>query len=70
MMEIFYAAKLLEKPVFIYTSKKFRFHPWLMYFGQVFTDANFMLEVLKLRQQWEGQAFRIAIGGKMTGYRD
>jgi len=65
MMEIFYAAKLLEKPVFIYTSKKFRFHPWLMYFGQVFMDSNFMLEVLKLREQWKNQAFRIAIGGKM-----
>jgi len=64
-MEIFYAAKLLEKPVFIYTSKKYRFHPWLMYFGQVFTDIEFALEVLKLRKKVEGYAFRIALGGKM-----
>jgi len=65
MMEIFYAAKLLGKPVFIYTSKKYRFHPWLMYFGQVFTDRRFMLDVLRLRQKVEGIGFRIAIGGKM-----
>jgi len=64
-MEIFYAAKLLGKPVFIYTSKKYRFHPWLMYFGQVFTDRRFMLDVLRLRQKMEGIGFRIAIGGKM-----
>ena len=65
MMELFYAAKLLEKPVFIYTTKKYRFHPWLMYYGQVFTDLNLALDVLRLRKQLEGYAFRIAIGGKM-----
>lgn len=65
MMEIFYAAKLLEKPVFIYTSKKYRFHPWLMHYGQVFTDINLVLDVLRLRKQFEDYAFRIAIGGKM-----
>lgn len=65
MMEIFYAAKLLGKPVFIYTSKKFRFHPWLMYFGQVFTDRQFMLNVLKRREEWKDIGFRFAIGGKM-----
>jgi len=65
MMEIFYAAKLLEKPVFIYTTPKFRFHPWLMYFGQIFTNLDFALEVLKLRKKIEGYAFRIALGGKM-----
>lgn len=65
MMEIFYAAKLCEKPVFIYTSKTYRFHPWLMHFGQVFTDKTLLFEVLKLRQRLEGVPFRIAIGGKM-----
>jgi len=65
MMEIFYAAKLLEKPVFIYTNKKYRFHPWLAYFGQVFTDLDFALDVLRLRKRLEGYAFRIALGGKM-----
>lgn len=65
IMEIFYAAKLLEKPVFIYTSNKFRFHPWLMYYGQVFTDLSLALDVLRLRKELEGFAFRIAIGGKM-----
>lgn len=65
MMEIFYAAKLLEKPVFIYTDKKYRFHPWLMYYGQVFTDLSLALDVLRLRKELEGYAFRIAIGGKM-----
>ena len=64
-MEIFYASKMLEKPVFIYTSPKYRFHPWLMHFGQVFTDLSFALEVLKLRKKLEGYAFRIALGGKM-----
>lgn len=65
MMEIFYAAKLLEKPVFIYTSKKFRFHPWLMYFGMVFTNATFALDVLRLRQKLKEKNMRIAIGGGM-----
>lgn len=65
MMEIFYAAKLLEKPVFIYTSQKFRFHPWLMYFGQVFTDRSFMLDVLKRREEWKKVPFQFTIGGKM-----
>jgi hypothetical protein len=64
-MEIFYGAKMLGKPVFIYTSKKYRFHPWLMHFGQVFTDLPFALDVLKLRKKLEGYAFRIALGGKM-----
>lgn len=65
MMEIFYAAKVLEKPVFIYTSNEYRHHPWLTYFGQVFTDMSFMLDVLSIRKTFEEQRFRIAIGGKM-----
>lgn len=64
-MEIFYAARLLNKPVFIYTSKKYRFHPWLMYFGQVFTNRSFMLDILRLRQKLESKNMRIAIGGGM-----
>lgn len=64
-MEIFYAAKMLGKPVFIYTSPKYRFHPWLMHFGQVFTNLDFAFDVLKLRKKLEGYAFRIAVGGKM-----
>lgn len=65
MMEIFYAAKVLEKPVFIYTSKAYHYHPWLTYYGQVFTDFNFMMYTLKLRNKLEGRKFRIALGGKM-----
>ena len=64
-MEIFAAAKLMEKPVFIYTTPQYRFHPWLMYFGQVFTDMEFMFEVLELRQNLKNYSFRIAITGRM-----
>lgn len=64
-MEIFYAAKVLEKPVFIYTEPQYRFHPWLTYYGQVFTDLEFMFECLELRRKLEGCSFRLAIGGKM-----
>ena len=64
-MEIFYASKLLGKPEFIFTSKKYRFHPWLMYFGQIFTDMDLALDVLKLRKKIEGYAFRMALAGKM-----
>jgi len=65
MMEIFYCGKVLEKPVFIYTSKAYRWHPWLTYYGQAFTDLNFMIYTLKLRNELEGKKFRIALGGQM-----
>lgn len=64
-MEIFEAAKGLGKPVFIYTTPRYRFHPWLMKYGQIFTDLEFMLEVLELRNRLEPVSFRLAIGGKM-----
>jgi len=65
MMEIFAASKLMDKPVFIFTHQQYRFHPWLMYFGQVFTDMEFMFEVLELRKQLENFGFRIAFTGRM-----
>ena len=65
MMEIFAASKLMGKPVFIYTTPQYRFHPWLMYFGQVFTDLGFMFEVLGLRKKLENYGFRIAFTGRM-----
>lgn len=65
MMEIFAASKLMSKPVFIYTTPQYRFHPWLMYFGQVFTDLGFMFEVLRLRKKLENYSFRIAFTGRM-----
>lgn len=65
MMEIFYAAKVLEKPVFIYTTNQYRWHPWLTYYGQVFTNLDFMIVCLQRRMGFEGKKFRIALGGKM-----
>jgi len=65
MMEIFAASKLMNKPVFIYTTPQYRFHPWLTYFGQVFTELDFMFEVVKLRRKLENYGFRIAFTGRM-----
>jgi len=64
-MEIFYAAHILGKPVFILTIPQYRFHPWLMRHGQVFTDVKFAFEVLKCRKTLENYGFRIALTGRM-----
>lgn len=65
MMEIFYAAKVLDKPVFIFTKKRWQNHPWLNSCGMVFSDLDFMMEVLEMRQRLDGYLFHFCLGGKM-----